>query len=459
MPLVLGVDSSMQSTKVELRDSDDGKVFGSGRANHAAARPPCAEQDPMSWWQALVEARHDAGGALGVAAVAVAAQAQGMVVLDEQGKVIRPAKLATDTESTADAAALVEALGGPDEWAYACGSVPTAAFTIAKLAWLRRCEPDEFARVVKVLLPHDWLTFRLSRQLVTDRGDASGTGYWSPREERWRPDLLLLVADDRDWGTTLPRVLAPEEPAGDREGVVIAGGTGAPMAAALGLGLKPRDVIIAVADEAAIFTVRERPTEDPTGAVAGFADATGRFLPLAVAHAAFNVIEAFTRVLDVDAGRFDQLALSAPPGAGGMAFVTGCGSRGGELHHIPDDVSAELVARAVVEGVVCGLLEALDALRASDVPVGGRMFLIGDGARGHAFQQVLADLTERPIAVPQGDRVATGACVQAAAALLGAPPDQIATAWGLDRAREIEPNVQVDAEEIRSRVRHAAAPR
>jgi xylulokinase len=459
MPLVLGVDSSARATKVELRDSDDGKVFGAGRAEHPVASPPCAEQDPAAWWQALVEARHDAGGALGVSAVAVAAQTQGLVVLDADGRVIRPAKLAHDTEAAPDAEGLVDALGGPAQWAQACGSVLDASFTIAKLAWLRRVEPDAYSRIDKVLVPHDWLTYRLSRQFVTDRGDASGTGYWLPQEDAWAPELLSFVDFDRDWAACLPRVLGPAEPAGDREGVVISAGTGEAMAAALGLGVRPRDVVINAGEVATIFTVRERPTCDETGTVAGLADATGRFLPLVRTPLSMNLIDSFARLLDVDATRFDQLALSGPPGAGGMALVPDAGGTRRLLARIPNDVSPELVARAVVEGVAMSILDAVDALRAADVPVGGRMILIGEGARGHAFQQVLADLSERPIAIPKGDRVATGACVQAACALHDVDAEQIARTWDLDRARELEPDPRVDADEIRAAHREARAAR
>jgi xylulokinase len=455
MPLVLGVHSAMSSTKVELRDSDDGREYGSGRAAHPNAAPPVSEQDPMDWWHALVEARHDAGGALGVSSVAVAAQQHALVVLDQQGRVLRPAKLWNDTEAEPDAADLVDALGGPSEWAHATGSVPDASFAVAKLAWLRRREPDVFDRTAKVLLPHDWLTFRLSRKVVTDRGDASATGYWSPREERWLPEVLALIDPERDWDGQLPRVLAPDEQAGDREGVVISAGTGEAMAAALGVGLQPRDLMVSIEGSASVFTVRDRPTEDPSGAVAGFADATGRFMPLVRAPVGLDMTDAFARVLGVDATRFDQLALTGPSGAGGMTFVPGVAGGSGSLHHIASDVSSELIARAVVEGIACCLLDAIDALRSADVPVSGRLFLIGGGARGHAFQQVLADLSGRAIAVPKGDRIATGACVQATAALHGVPPEQVAQAWGLDRAREIEPSGRVDAEAIRAVYRAA----
>ncbi len=462
MPLVLGVDSSPHATTVELRDSDDGRLYGSGRVAHPTESIGAVDQDPAVWWQALVEARHEAGGALGVAAVAVAAQQPGLVVLDEGGRLVRPARVRGDEAAAGDAERLVEALG-PDEWAAACGSVPAPSFTISKLAWLRRTEPEAFARIAAVLQPHDWLTYRLSRRAVTDRGDASGTGYWSPREERWRPDLLELVEPEKNWAACLPKVLGPSEPAGDREGVVIAAGTGDAMGAALGLALEPHDVVVDLGPSGKVFSVRERPTEDPSGSVIGLADATGRFLPLVDSLDVASIIESFAGVLGVDRGRFDQLALGAAPGASGLVLVPALEGRlsgrpvdaGGVLSGIRADLSAELVARAVVEGVACAILDAIDALRAADVPVGGRCYLMGQGARSHAIQGALADLGARPISVPKGDRVATGACVQGAAVLLGVSPTEVAAAWQLHDAREVEPSANTDAEAIREHYRAA----
>lgn len=462
MPLVLGVDSSPHATTVELRDSDDGRLYGSGRVAHPPESVSGVDQDPALWWQALVDARHEAGGALGVASVAVAAQQPGLVVLDEGGRLIRPARVRGDPAAAPDAERLVEALG-PEAWASACGSVPTSSFTIAKLAWLRRAEPDAFAQIAAVLQPHDWLTYRLSRHAVTDRGDASATGYWSPREERWRPDLLELVDPEKHWAACLPRVLGPEEPAGDREGVVIAAGTGDAMGAALGLALEPHDVVVDLGPSGKVFSVSERPTEDPSGSVIGLADASGRYLPLVSSLDVASIIESFSVLLGVDRGRFDLLALGAPFGANGVVLVPALDGRltgravdaGGVLSGIRNDITPELVARAVVEGVACSILDAVDALRAADVPVGGRLYLMGQGARSHAIQGALAGLGERPISVPKGDRVATGACVQAAAALRGHPPAEIAAAWKLHDAREVEPAANVDAGEIRAAYRTA----
>ena len=462
--MVLGVDCAVSATTVELRDADDGKVFASGRAPH----PPPAratEQDPAVWWQGLVDARHEAGGALGVAAVSVAAPSQGVVLLDADHKPLGPAILADDPRGADEIAALMQALGDRADWTVAVGSVPDASYPIAKLARLRVAEPRRFGSVAKVLAPHDWLTYRLSRRFVTDRGDASGSGYWSPRENAWRIDLLALVDDAKDWSACLPRVAGPMEAAGDREGVVIAAGTGATMSAALGVGLEPRDLVIVLDDRITISTVRERPTEDPTGVITGFADATGRFLPQVQLRNGMTVIDAVARFLGADRNRFDKLALSARPGSAGVTLlptfeperIAHRDNVGGTLTGLRADVGPEHLARAAVEGVVCSVLDGLDALRAADVPVGGRITLVGAGARSHAFQRILADVSQRPVAVPQGDRIATGACVQAAAALHGQPPEQIAAAWALAPTRQLDPSDRGDSDAVRDQYRAAQA--
>jgi xylulokinase len=302
---------------------------------------------------------------------------------------------------------------------------------------------------------------------VTDRGDASGTGYWSPAEERWRLDLLGIVDRGRDWAPALPRVLGPIEPAGTWESrsTLVAAGTGDNMAAALGLGLRPGDVAISLGTSGTVFSVADQPTADASGAVAGFADATGRFLPLVCTLNATKVTDAVARLLGADHDELDRLALAAPAGAGGVVLLPYFdGERTpnrpdatGTIAGLRSDASREQVARAAVEGVTCGLLDGLDALAAAGVPItGGRLFLVGGGARSAAYRQVVADLTQRPVAVPgDAEHVATGACVQAAAVLHQRPPAEVAEAWGLGRGTEVEPDPT--AADVAGQVRAAYA--
>ena len=281
MPLVAGVDSSTQSTKVEIRDLDTGAVVGHGQAAHPATQPPRSEQDPASWWAAFETAWAQAGSPK-VAAISVAGQQHGMVTLDVDRQVIRPAKLWNDTESAPDSGWLLKQLPGrAADWAAACGSVPVASFTVTKLSWLHRSEPEVWSRLAHVLLPHDWMTLQLTGRLVTDRGDASGTGYWSPATGEYRYDLLSIVDRDRDWSSALPIVLGPSEAAGVWRGALVGPGTGDNMAGALGIGLRAGDVVISLGTSGTVYTLAEAPTADASGMIAGFADATGRFLPLA----------------------------------------------------------------------------------------------------------------------------------------------------------------------------------
>jgi xylulokinase len=233
VPLVAGVDSSTQSTKVEVRDVDTGTLVAGGTAPHPRTTPPCSEQHPSSWWQAFEQA-WAAAGAPAVAAISVAGQQHGMVVLDRDRQVIRPAKLWNDTESAPDAVWLAKQFsGGGAELARLVGSVPVAAFTVTKLSWLHRTEPESWQRLAHVLLPHDWMTLQLCGEMVTDRGDASGTGYWSPAGGAYVDDVLTVIDRERDWTGVLPRVAEPTEVVGHWNGAAVACGTGDNMAAAL----------------------------------------------------------------------------------------------------------------------------------------------------------------------------------------------------------------------------------
>jgi xylulokinase len=467
VPLVAGVDSSTSACKVEVRDLDTGRLVASGRAPHPATTPPRSEHDPAAWWSAFEHAAGQAGltSSARPAAIAVAGQQHGLVVLDAAGAVIRPAKLWNDTESADDADALVAELGA-QQWADACGSVPVASFTITKLRWLRRCEPAAFGRIARMGLPHDWLTHRLTGAWTTDRGDASGTGWWSPAHGTYRTDLLDLVDAAMDWPAMLPEVLGPSDPAGhwpDAGGALVAAGTGDNMAAALGLGLRPGDLALSLGTSGTAFTVTEAPTADPTGAVAGFADATGRFLPLVCTLNATKVTDAVARLLGVGIAELNQLALDADPGAGGLTLVPHFdGERTpnrphatGSLVGLRSDADRNQLARAAFEGVVCNLLAGADRLPAGD----GQVVLVGGGAHSDAYRRIVADLTGRPVLVPEADElVAIGAAVQAAVALTGSTFDDVAEAWNLRGGRTIEPDPTVDAAAIRQRYAEMAGP-
>jgi xylulokinase len=447
VPLVAGVDSSTQSVKVVVRDAATGTHVREARALH----PDGTEVDPLAWWAALQQAC--SGGLLDdVEAVAVAGQQHGMVALDVDDRVIRPALLWNDTRSARDAVDLVTELGGAQAWADAVGSVPVASFTVTKLRWLARAEPANADRLARVLLPHDWLTWLLavgSGEPTTDRGDASGTGYWSPAQGEYRPDLLGLALGRE---VAVPRVAAPNEVVGRTEaGALLAPGTGDNMGAALGLGLRPGDVVVSLGTSGTAFAVSSTPAADASGSVAGFADATGLFLPLVATLNAARVLSAGAAMLGVDLARFDELALSAEPGADGLVLLPYLD--GERTPNLPDasgtlagltraSMTPANVARACVEGMLCGLADAVDAL----VGVGvrpRRLLLIGGAAASSAVRAVAPGLFGLPVHVPDtGEYVAEGAARQAAWTLLGTAEPPSWTDAGI-RVLEADPTPAV----------------
>lgn len=429
MVLVAGIDSSTQSCKVVVRDADTGDLVRSGRATH----PEGTEVDPQAWWVALEEAVARAGGLDDVSAVGVGGQQHGMVALDEDGVVVRPALLWNDTRSAPQARRLVRERGAR-WWAERTGSVPVASYTVTKLAWLAEHEPQHAARTTAVALPHDWLTWRLLGSgslgdLVTDRSDASGTGYFSAGSGDYLPDV---VRDALGHDALLPRVLRPAEAAGTgsglADGIHLGAGAGDNAAAALGLGAGPGDVILSVGTSGVVSAVTESPTADASGLVSGFADATGQFLPLAATLNGARVLDATARLLGTDVRGVDDLATRAPAGAGGLVLVPylegertpNLPTATGSLHGLTLQTSTPAhLARAAIESIACLLADAVDAVAAQGVQA-RRFLLVGGAARSLSLRQSLADALGAPVLVPPPDEyVANGGARQAAWVLAG----------------------------------------
>ena len=468
MPLVAGVDTSTQSCKVVVRDAETGALRRFGQASH----PDGTEVDPNAWWSAFEQASAAAGGLDDVEALAVGGQQHGMVALDADGAVVRDALLWNDTRSAQAARDLIEELGdgtegsGERAWADAVGIVPVASFTITKLRWLAEHEPGNAERVEAVALPHDWLTWRIAgdgpasdglARLVTDRSDASGTGYFDGVSNSYRFDLL-----ERGFGRRigLPAVVGPGEQARSGPGdLVIGPGAGDNAGAALGLGARPGDVMVSIGTSGVVTAVSDVPTRDASGLVAGFSDATGRYLPLLATLNGSRTLDAVGRLLGVGHAELSDLALSAPPGAEGLVLVPYL--EGERTPNLPDatgslhgirlaNTTPANLARAAVEGVLSSLSFALDALRAQDVVV-ERIILIGGAAQSEAVRRIAPSVLGMPVAAPQpGEYVADGAARQAAWVLSGAdePP-----AWELAGVQTYE----ADAPAVGLRERYAEA--
>ena len=455
--LVAGVDTSTQATKVLLVDPASGTVVAQGRATHEVTGEGGArETDPRVWWEALRAALAESGHAADVAAISIAGQQHGLVVLDGHGEPLRPATLWNDTRPAPDALRLTETLGAR-RWADLTGLRPVASFTVSKWAWLRRNEPDAAAAARAIRLPHDYLTERLTGRGVTDRGDASGTGWWSPANGGY-VDEILALPDVALAAEMLPEVLGPTDAAGEvtaraaealglPAGTIVGPGTGDNMGAALGLGLRVGQPALSLGTSGTVFAVSERPTADDSGIVAGFADASGRFLPLACT---LNC----TLAVDRMAGWFrlerDDVAPSESvvilpyldgertpdlPGASGL--IVG-------LRH---ETTPQQMLMAAYEGAAASLLEALDAIgeAAGGLDPDAPLVLVGGGAKGATWRDVVRRLSGRPVLIPEAEElVALGAAVQAAAVLGGESPASVTERWGTSRGTILEPMARDD---------------
>jgi xylulokinase len=439
--IVAGVDSSTQSVKVVIRKADTGELVRQGRAAH----PDGTEVDPLHWKNAFDIAVKDAGGIDDVAAISIGGQQHGMVALDESGQVIRPALLWNDTRSATQADSLNSEVGGQESMAQAVGSVLVASFTASKIRWMAEHEKLNADRVQAIALPHDWLSWQLQggrdfSQLFTDRSDASGTGYFDPTTSTYRRDILArALLSDRE--ILLPKIAEPSVFAGTTsQGIPLAAGAGDNAAAALGVQAEPGDVVISLGTSGTAFAVSTTPTHDASGAVAGFADATGRFLPLVCTLNAARIFDAATSILGKTHDEVGALALSTAPGAHGLSLLpyfegertpnrpdaTGVFSGMTLTNSNPADI-----ARAMIEGMLAGLADAVQSLIDLGVDV-KRILIIGGAAKNPAVGHIASALFGRPVLIPPaGEYVADGTARQAAWALLATPS---APLWNLGKA-------------------------
>ncbi|MEU1098739.1 FGGY family carbohydrate kinase [Streptomyces sp. NPDC005877] len=394
MGIVAGLDSSSAFTRIVVCDTDTGAVLRQGYAPHPVD-PKATEVDPQAWLLSLGEAA--AGGLLeGVQAIGVAAQQHALIALDAQGSLVRAALTGNDKRAQVAAADLTDALGGREAWAKAVGSVPQAGQAVAKLRWLARSEPEAAQRTAAIVQAHDWLVWQLlgrPARRTTDRGAASGTGFWSAATGFYRPDLVELALGHH---VALPEVLGPSDAAGTTpEGLLISAGTGETMAAAFGLGVGPGDAVVSLGASGSVMAVHHEALADPAGMITSFADATGRHLPVVHTSNAVRALRGTAEMLAVESlEELSALALKSTPGASGLVLLPYLeGERTPRLPHAAGTLSGlrresmkpEHLARAAFEGMLCSLADALDVLRSRGVEV-RRVFLLGAAAELPAVQ-------------------------------------------------------------------------
>ncbi len=427
----LGIDCGTQGTKALLVDGQ-GKALGRGYAKHALIERAngAREQEPRWWVDALRVAVKAAVARRGaeVVALGVSGQQHGLVVLDEKLEVIRPAKLWNDTETAPQNAEMIARMGGREAWFERFGIVPLTGYTLSKLLWLQQNEPENFARVRHILLPHEYLNFWLTGELRAEFGDASGTAFFDVRRRAWAREVLDAIDGDAGCGdgrgdgqlfAALPALIGADEIVGtlrpevaaelglSPECVVSAGG-GDNMMGAIGTGnVREGVVTLSLGTSSTVYSFSNGPAHDATGNVAPFCSSSGGWLPLVCTMNATNVVTGTVELLGKTVADIEPALQSTPPGADGLVFLPFLNgertpdlptARGSLQGISATNFTPAHVIRATVEGVSFGILNGLDLVmegkRAEVIQV------IGGGAKSRAWRQLLADATGATIQVP-----------------------------------------------------------
>jgi len=435
----IGVDSGTQSTKILIVDFGTGRVVGRGQHPHsmvAGLKPGESEQDPEVWIKAfetaLAAALRDAAiDPAEIRALGVSGQQHGFVPLDKDGRVIRPAKLWNDTSSVAENEDLLEALGGTAAAIEKLGLAPAVGFTASKILWLKRHEPDNFARLAIILLPHNYVNYRLTGLARMEYGDASGTGLMDIRGRRWQPAALAAI--DADFGAKLPPLQHPLEPVGPLKqsvlsafgfkDVLVSSGGGDNMMGAIGTGnVSPGICTISLGTSGTVYAYFDRPFSDPQGEIAAFCDSTGGWLPLLCTMNVTNTTELWKTVLDIDNAGLEDRAGRSPAASGGLLFLPYID--GERVPVLPESsgvffglnratFNAAHMTRAVMEGTVLNLGYGFGRLR----ELGLRPTQIratGGGAKSRLWLKLVADIFQTPVVtLHEQEAAAFGAALQA----------------------------------------------
>ena len=439
----LGIDCGTQGTKALITDAD-GLVLGRGYARHALIEREngAREQEPKWWMDALRAAVHQAikeASSPGLLALSVSGQQHGLVILDQNKRVIRPAKLWNDTETAPQNASLIERLGGPRNVLERFGTLPLTGYTVSKLLWLREQEPHNFTRIRHILLPHEYLNFWLTGRMCAEYGDASGTAFFDVRTRTWSREILDAI----DGGTgqlfaALPPLLKPEEIVGKvlpersedlglPSGCLVASGGGDNMMGAIGTGnVREGIVTLSLGTSSTVYSYRDKPSRDESGSVAPFCSSTGGWLPLVCTMNATNVVTQTLQLLGKGVSEIDGALAATEPGAQGIVFLPFLNgertpdlptARGSIFGLASTNFTPDNLIRASVEGVTFGILNGLQRI------LGGapatRVMVIGGGARSAGWRQLIADATGATIQVPcEEEAGCLGAIIQAIYAYL-----------------------------------------
>ena len=442
MALYLGIDCGTQGTKALVLDAASGQVLGAGGAPHRLISGPNGhrEQQPADWLSAFEQATRQALDEAGIsgqniAGIGVSGQQHGLVLLDAQGQVLRPAKLWCDTESVAENQRLLDYLGGEQGSLARLGVAIAPGYTVSKLLWTKEQHPAIYARIAHILLPHDYLNFWLTGRYCSEYGDASGTGYFNVRTREWDHDLLRHIDPSGRLNEALPTLIEANQNLGTLRTDVaqrlglnpqaqVASGGGDNMMGAIGTGnISPGAITMSLGTSGTLYAFAEQAQVSPQAAVATFCSSSGGWLPLICTMNLTNATGAIQHLLELDLASFGTLVTQAPIGAEGVLMLPFLnGERVPALPHAnaslsgltTDNLTRANLCRAVLEGVCFGLRYGLDLLRDSGMQ-SREIRLIGGAAKSSVWRQIVADIMATPLVCPQHtEAAALGGAIQAA---------------------------------------------
>ena len=440
--MYLGIDCGTQGTKALLLDADSGRVLGQGSASHELISGPNGrrEQDTEQWTSAfekataaaLAEAGVDGSQVLGIG---VSGQQHGLVTLDADGQVLRPAKLWCDTESANENQRLLDWLGGERGSLERLGVVIAPGYTVSKLLWMKEQHPQLFERIAHILLPHDYLNYWLTGRCCSEYGDASGTGYFNVRTREWDCAILRHIDPGGRLEAALPELIESDQPVGrlrpalaKRLGLnpqaIVSSGGGDNMMGAIGTGnIRPGAITMSLGTSGTLYAYADQPRISAQPSVATFCSSSGGWLPLICTMNLTNANGAIRDLLQLDLEAYNPRAAEAPIGAAGetmLPFLIG-----ERVHALPqataslhgltaDNLTRANLCRAVIEGVTFGLRYGLDLLRESGIR-SQRIQLIGGGAKSPMWRQMVADMMATPVVCTRhSEAAALGGAIQAA---------------------------------------------
>jgi len=442
--IYLGIDCGTQSTKTVALDGDTGKIIASAAQNYdvlPGLPPGHMEQNPATWTSAVDATVRQVLEKLGgrrneVAGLGVSGQQHGFVPLDDQARVIRPAKLWCDTSTVEECDLLRSHFGGAGFFIERVGLDMLPGFTAPKIFWLKRHEPAHFAKLSAVLLPHDYLNFYLTGKFQMEYGDASGTTLLNVRTRQWETDILKFI--DPTLPEKMPAVGSSCKPVGilkpelaecwglSRKVVVSAGGGDNMMGAIGTANVVPGRVTASLGTSGTIYAYSEKPVVDNQGEIAGFCDSTDAWLPLLCTMNVTVATEAVRNLFGWSVSELDHAVESAPPGAEGLLFLPYL--QGERTPNLPGgsgvfhglnlrNTKPTLMARAVMEGVTHGLAYGLQRMKELGI-VPAEIRLTGGGSKSAVWRQICANIFDCPVVtLVEAEGAALGAAIQALAAV------------------------------------------